>query len=352
MSLQKDVEEARRERSMALRCQKALQREVQALRASTEDLVEKEEARMEWEAEESLRLAIREGGRGHPVAENFVRHVRCLLATGSSARSCREQLLLSGQYFLAEKHFEVFQHDVPQVRWFNIQREALGNEAYLYALTRIAKCTQVEQWGFDESSLDGVPSFNQWCRIREGDAYNVVTMECSGLLPGASAEMVGEHVRRTWERGQEALTILRHELGEDADTLVPLVNGGVTLSKLRSVMHDTCNHANKVARVALDLRNESGKHLYGNEEWEGLAEYQVGWQDFLCGNHTRNLPVDAFNRRFEAYMKEQLGPALEAAKYRGGGYTRIEPSGILFIRSISKLTHVGRKQYAKGRASP
>jgi hypothetical protein len=40
--------------------------------------------------------------------------------------------------------------------------------------------------------------------------------------------------------------------------------------------------------------------------------------------------------------------SLEAAKYRGGGYTRIEPSGILFTRSICKLTHVGRKQYAKG----
>ncbi len=75
MGLQKDVEEARRERSMALRCQNALQREVEALRASTEDLVEKEEARMEWEAEESLRLAVREAGRGHPVAENFVRNV-------------------------------------------------------------------------------------------------------------------------------------------------------------------------------------------------------------------------------------------------------------------------------------
>ncbi len=132
---------------------------MEALRASTEDLVEKEEARVEWEAEECLRLQIRESGRGHPVGDNFVRHVRCLLATGSSARSCREQLiLLSRQYFLAEQHSGgVFLQDVPQLRWFNIQREALGSEAYLYALTRIAKCCQVEQWEFDESSLDGVP---------------------------------------------------------------------------------------------------------------------------------------------------------------------------------------------------
>jgi hypothetical protein len=143
---------------------------------------------------------------------------------------------------------------------------------------RIAKCCcQVQQWGFDESSLDGVPRFNQWCRIREGDAYNVVTIECSGLLPGASAEMVGEHMWRSWERGHEALNILRQGLGEEADTLVPLVNGGVTLAKLRSVMHDTCNHANKVARLAQGLRNDS------MEEWESMEEYQVDWQDFCAG---------------------------------------------------------------------
>ncbi len=51
MGLQKDYDEARRDRSVALRRQNAVQAEVEALRASTEDLVEKEEARMEWEAE-------------------------------------------------------------------------------------------------------------------------------------------------------------------------------------------------------------------------------------------------------------------------------------------------------------
>ena len=111
----------------------------------------------------------------------------------------------------------------------------------------------------------------------------MVTIECLGLLPGASAEMVGEHMWRSWERGHEALNILRQGLGEEADTLVPLVNGGVTLAKLRSVMHDTCNHANKVARLAQGLRNDSGKQLYGDEEWKSMEEYQVGWQDFLCG---------------------------------------------------------------------
>ena len=78
------------------------------------------------------------------------------------------------------------------------------------------------------------------------------------------------------------------------------------------------------------------------------AGYEKGWQDFLCGNHSRNLPIDAFNRRFEAYMKATLGPDLEAAKSRGGGFSRVEPSGTQILRSICKLTHIGRKQYAKG----
>jgi hypothetical protein len=51
-------------------------------------------------------------------------------------------------------------------------------------------------------------------------------------------------------------------------------------------------------------------------------------------------------------MKATLGPDLEAAKSRGGGYSRVEPSGTQFLRSICKLTHIGRKQYAKGNAFP
>ncbi len=133
-------------------------------------------------------FAIREAGRGRPVAEHFVQHVRFSLATGSSARSCREQLLLSAMYFVKDTEAqEAFLDEVPAILpWFNKQREALSNEAYLYSLTRLAKCEAVEQWGFDESGLDRIPSLNQWCRIREGEAYVTITMECGGLLPGSA----------------------------------------------------------------------------------------------------------------------------------------------------------------------
>jgi hypothetical protein len=98
----------------------------------------------------------------------------------------------------------------------------------------------------------------------------VVTIECAGLLPGSSSLKIAEHVRLTWEREREALDLLREELGEEADELVPLVNGGINFGKLRGVMHDTCNAANKVARLVKTLRDDSGKGFHGLEEWEAM----------------------------------------------------------------------------------
>ncbi len=57
------------------------------------------------------------------------------------------------------------------------------------------------------------------------------------------------------------MSMLRELLGDAADTYVPLVNGGITLSKLCGVIHDTCNSANKIARTVRVLRDESGTEL-------------------------------------------------------------------------------------------
>jgi hypothetical protein len=42
--------------------------------------------------------------------------------------------------------------------------------------------------------------------------------------------------------------MVREALGERADELVPLLHGGVHVSKLNGSMHDTCNTANLVAQ--------------------------------------------------------------------------------------------------------
>ena len=63
-------------------------------------------------------------------------------------------------------------------------------------------------------------------------------MEAGGILVGAAAKEVAPHAESTWERGQTALEALRDELADDAGELMPMVNGGLILRKLRSLMHD------------------------------------------------------------------------------------------------------------------
>ncbi len=74
-------------------------------------------------------------------------------------------------------------------------------------------------------------------------------MALAWLLPGSTSTRVAENIKVTWERGQRLMEMVRAKLGTDmADELVPMVNGGVTLAKLRGAMHDTCNCANLVAK--------------------------------------------------------------------------------------------------------
>jgi hypothetical protein len=99
-------------------------------------------------------------------------------------------------------------------------------------------------------------------------------------------------------------------------------------------MHDTCNTANKTARLAKSLRDTSGQLYYGYDAWELKAQEEKPWFDYLCGNHTRNLPMDAFNREFEAYLKRVLGEDYAALAAEFGTQTRVEASGVLQYISL------------------
>ncbi len=104
-------------------------------------------------------------------------------------------------------------------------------------------------------------------------------------------------------RTHPAITMLREQLGAEADTFVPVVNGGINLSKLCGVMHNTCHAANAIARTVRVLRDESGRALYGAEEWgRMIGDHEREWLDFLCGNHSRNLHFDAYLRLFASYI--------------------------------------------------
>jgi hypothetical protein len=99
---------------------------------------------------------------------------------------------------------------------------------------------------------------------------------------------------------KQAVLLVRAELGQAiCDELVPLVGGDVLLHKIQGAMHETCPTANKVSYFVNKMRKTSGKLHYGEKDWEALPDDEKPWFDYLCGNHSRNLPLDEWNREYE-----------------------------------------------------
>jgi hypothetical protein len=79
-------------------------------------------------------------------------------------------------------------------------------------------------------------------------------------MVGSTSEQLADHIRAAWITGQDCVDLVRQELGPVlADEYAPVVQGGVQLHKLQGVMHDTCNTANKTARLTKGLRDTSGQ---------------------------------------------------------------------------------------------
>ena len=98
--------------------------------------------------------------------------------------------------------------------------------------------------------------------------------------PNGNAVPTADLVRRVFVTGQKVVDALRQQLsddGHDADELVPLVEGGVSMHKVRSVMHDTCNCANATALEIRRLVDEAGIAHFGADAWQALpAEQREG----------------------------------------------------------------------------
>jgi len=129
----------------------------------------------------------------------FEAFVRSVLACGCSGRQARDTILLIVGFLLPAALAVPLSEEVPTVRWFVNQREALGLEAAVYAFMAVGElflcllpqpsslttvnaalgaCDEVVQWGFDETTLDGTSVFNQWCLIRTGIRFGLVFFPC------------------------------------------------------------------------------------------------------------------------------------------------------------------------------
>ena len=127
----------------------------------------------------------------------------------------------------------------------------------------------------------------------------------------------------------------------------PKVNGGAIEAKILSLMHDTCNTANLAATKLADLKRESLESNYSAEEIAGMSKEQVNTLDFLCANHTRQLPVAAYRRRADTWLADELKEDIAKAKIDYPN-ARLETTGSSFLYSIQKLIHCGYGSYYKG----
>ena len=82
-----------------------------------------------------------------------------------------------------------------------------------------------------------------------------------------------------------------------------------------------------MASLVEALKEFSGRKVWGDEDWVNMPESRRKLLDSLCGNHTRNLPTVAFNRRFEEHLKEKLGEEFDMAVKKSGTRARLEASG-------------------------
>jgi len=71
---------------------------------------------------------------------------------------------------------------------------------------------------------------------------------------------------------------------------------------------------------------------------------------FLCGNHTRGLPIDEFHRQFSAYIAAKFGEETREAK-KTNQLLRLETSGQSMVFSILKMCHRGFNEYSKSLAA-
>lgn len=190
--------------------------------------------------EDEKHIKTRSSSKGQPYIPSFEAHALRCMATGISEHQCRNQMLLDKDFMFEGNKVKQDAFEIPELDWFRRLRERVSTEAQLYAFIKVAGADEVLQYGFDEAAVRRKDKMNQWCLIKNDDGeLEVVTFEAAGILVGGKADEVAAHVEKTWERGQAGLEVLREELGDRADELVPLVNRGINLSKLRSMVHGT-----------------------------------------------------------------------------------------------------------------
>ena len=78
-----------------------------------------------------------------------------------------------------------------------------------------------------------------------------------------------------------------------------------------------------------ELRNRKCVEEFGETVWSQADNKMKACFDFLCGNHTRNLPVVRFNKAYNKWLYLQLGEQMRVAKQAAGMFKPIPSVGLI-----------------------
>jgi hypothetical protein len=73
----------------------------------------------------------------------------------------------------------------------------------------------------------------------------------------------------------------------------------------------------------VELREQKAREFHGEDKWKDMKPQAKARFDFLCGKHTRNLPIDWFNRLYNKWIQTEIGEAIKTTKMAAGGTVRL-----------------------------
>lgn len=230
--------------------------------------------------------------------------------------------------------------ETPSRTWFQERRDIGGVQATAYAWVKVWFAIRISQLGFDETKIERVPHVDLWCLVKGPDGQvEKVILSAGTVLAGETADDICRTVFLCFERGAAILG----QLGAIAESkgldigIPTSIDPRALFHKVRSIMHDTCATANLTATKLRELKETSGRDLFGNEEWEAMDEGMKGMTDLLCFNHGRNLLVTEYERLSKRRLQEALGPCYLGIKDKVLSSFRDEADIPSLLHSVGKL---------------
>ena len=230
----------------------------------------------------------------------------------------------------------------------------------MIAALRVALCTRIISFGFDESTKFGLGLLSTNTQIEPHDALGTsvdVVMRGVTLTAGGTAEAISkdiEHKLFTHARRLLSLWKEEHEriygTGSWAKASMPLPDniGLHRLSENAVLMSDTCNAARATKRLLAEMAETAGMERLGTEAWEKLSEVEreekVKCHLGDCHDHLRNIIIKAMAEKATEYLKGHLGDSLD----NFSSFDRMSVDPMDSIRAACKELHPDG-EYAKGK---